>query len=412
MTSSYDPRTILKHFDFDEGVRSLLTFSDVSKIRLDPTTRRILLKPNAVTALYPVADATAFVTTWTTNPASRLAWLAFEAIVETKKNNIGAVVTSYHYRLTNGSSVRYWTGTTWAVATTQWNTEAEINAGLASWPYASLGVVVNPRTSDPTITPEVVAFRFAYTARIDLLKDIMTSFTSMLASGLASWRQHVLVTKASTSSLNLTVDYPLELDLTIMRILAVYNHDDDPAHAANLFSSWASPVITLLSAIPANKRVWIDLEYAPRVAFATDVDYYEVSAVPSVWIEDLTIATRTGSHREFVLRRDTNVAYRMKGTRVGDIEVFLSVQTSTPDDHLKLAGQVEEFFAITRRVRSIGLDEVYDVSVTEAYSGRSGPDTEGRSSHRYRVRIAHVLLAASSEQGYGIKNVDFDFVRG
>jgi hypothetical protein len=412
MTSTYDARTILKNFDFDENVRSLLAFSDADKIRLDPTSRRILLKRDAVTALYPVADATAFVTTWTTNPAARLAWLAFEAIVETKENDIGTVVTSYRYRLTNGSSVRYWTGTAWAVATTQWNTEAEINAGLASWPYAALGVVVNPRTSDGTITPEVVSFRFAYSARIDLLKDVMTSFMSTLAAGLRSWRQHVLITKASTSSLNLTVDYPLELDLTIAGIRAVYNHDDDPTHATNLFSSWTAPVITLLSAIPTNKRVWIDLEYTPRVAFATDVDYYEVSKIPSVWVEDLSISTRKGSGREFVLRRDTNVAYRTTGTRVGNVEPLLSIQTSSPDDHLRLAGQVEEFFAITRQVRSIGLDEVYDIDILETYSGRSGPDSEGRASNRYRVRISNVLLAASSEAGYGIKTFDLDLVRG
>lgn len=406
---TYAPRKIIKLFVLDEDSRSSITLSDTDKIRLSPKPPPglILLKQDADNE-YPVNDVDAYVTTWTTAPDSWLSWVAFEAIVTEKKDDLNNVVTSYYYRLTNGTNEFYWTGAAWTISTTQWNTEQEINEGLSSWNSKTIGLIVNPRTSDKDITPEVIKLKLLYGARINFLRDLVLSFTDMLGDELRSWRQHVLITSSITSTLDLENNYPLDLEVEITDILAVYNHDDDPTHTTNLLSSWSDPVITLTSSVPADKRVWIDYEYKPRVAFATDVDYLELSAVPAVWIEDMLSTTVRGMFRDHVLRRDTNIAYKWSDTRVGDLEMMMSIEATNPDDHLMLTGQVEQTFANVRQLRSTGLDELFDITIAETYSSRGGPDVKGRLSSRYRVRIRNVLLAASTEQRYGIQTLNLD----
>jgi hypothetical protein len=411
MTSTYDQRVFIKRFVFEESIRSEIAFSDVTKIRLSPERNRILLKADA-DGLFPVNDTGAYVTTWTTAPAAWLSWIAFESITVEKKNFENDVLTSYYFRLHNGTNEYYWTGAAWIVSTTQWNTEAEINAGLSSWSSSTIGIVVNPRTSDEDTTPEVLEVKLSYYARIDLLRDVVVSFMNLLRDGFRSWRQHVLKTTAIATSIDLSSDFPPELDLSISDVLAVYNHDDDPAHATNLLSSWAPPVVNLTAPIPANKRVWIDLEYAPRVEMGADVDYFEVSKIPAIWIEDLFISSTRGFHRDHVLRRDTNIAHKYEKTRVGDVEVLLSIEAPYLSDHLRLAGQAEGFFDTVRTLNAVGLDEDYDVDILESYGGRSGPDTKGRLSLRYRVRIRNVLLAATAVQRYGIQRMNLDIEPG
>jgi hypothetical protein len=409
MTSTYTARNVIKLFTLDEVSRPLITLSDTNKIRLSPTPAPglIVLKADA-DGEYPVDDVDAYVTTWTTSPDAWTSWVAFEAVVTEKKDADDVVVTSYHYRLTDGVDVYYWTGAAWDLATTQWNTEQEINEGLSTWSSATLGVVVNPRTSDEDITPEVKSLKFLYGARIDYLRDLVLSFTDTLGDEARTWRQHTLVTASATATLNLTDDYPLDLDVEITDILAVYNHDDDPTHATNLLSGWAAPVITLASSIPENKSVWIDYEFKPRIAFATDVDYLELSAVPAIWIEDMITTTTRGFFRDHVLRRDTNVAYKWADTRVGDVEFMMSIEATNPDDHLRLTGQVEEMFAKVKQLRARGLDELFDITIENTYSTRGGPGVKGRLSSRYRVRVRNALLAASTVQRYGVQTLNLD----
>lgn len=407
MTSTYAARNLIKLFELIEKNRSLLTFSDTTKIRLSPELLRVLLKKDS-DGYYPENDSDAYVTTWTTSPEACLQWLAFEAITTEKKDDTGTVVTSYYFRLTDGTDEFYWTGAAWTVSTTLWNTEQEINEGLSSWSGNTIGVIVNPRTSDKTITPEVLELRFAYSGRIDFLKDLITSFTEELKENFVAWRQHVLEVTADSDTFNLSTEYPPELDLSIVSILAVYDHDVDPNHNNNLFSSWADPVLTLTSVVSTGHVLWIDLEYSPQVAFATDVDYLETSKVPAIWIEDASVKTVRGKYRNHVLRRDTNEAYQWKNTRVGDVLIYMAIETSDPSDHLRVTGQAEQFFATLNQIRSLALDERFDVVIDESYGGRSGPDNKGRLSSRYRVTVKNAMIEGAAEQTHGVKTFNLD----
>lgn len=406
MSSTYTARKLMKVFTLEEKNRDLISLSDVSKIRLSPEENRILLKKDS-DGLYPVNDTTAYVTAWTTTPESMLSWVAFEAVVVEKKAFDNSVITSYYYRLTDGTDEYYWNGAAWVVSTSSWNTEQEINEGLSSWTNSAIGFIVNPRTSDDEVTPEVLELKLLYDGRVDFLRDLQVSLTELLKDQFRSWIHHTVQMAATSSTINLSTSAP-ESTYTISDVLAVYDHTADPGHNTDLLQSYSDPVITLTSPISSGHTALIVLEYVPQIAYGTDVDYIEHSEVPSIYIEDLTITSRRGRTREYVLRKDTNIAWQMKDVRFGNVFAPISVHAGKPDDQSRLAGQLEEFFATVQQVRSLALDDLYDIQNSESYSNRQGPDRKGEMSSRYGVLIRDVLLAASAVQRYGIQRFNLD----
>ena len=120
---------------------------------------------------YPAA-AEARTRVWA--PSSVKGWLSFQARVKHARVN-GAVVTSARFRLGDGTDEYYWTGAAWAVATTQWSTEAELSENIGSFPITAkrLQVAVRLETTDTSVAAEVIEVKVLWSTAVHFLEDLI-----------------------------------------------------------------------------------------------------------------------------------------------------------------------------------------------------------------------------------------------
>lgn len=265
-----------------------LTLSDASKLIYNYQSRVMQLQPirfdhNAGKSVYSL-DTDLYCTIASINPLALKQWLGFCALPRPDKQPTG---TSLKYKLNDGTNDRYWDGGAWSVAgASDWNTEAEVAANIATYPVTSqtISVVINFVTTDKYATPSLYSIGLLLDCEIEyLLSLIEDTFLVDLKSAL-------------TTSFDLTTygtgqDY---LSLSQMRrsyaagiltVTAVYDHTNDPGHDTNLYSVYNSDTqeITLTTAIGTDDIAWVEYEVVPvsHLNFSTS-QYTEVASYPSV----------------------------------------------------------------------------------------------------------------------------------
>jgi len=278
-------------FVFEESNRSRLTFSDNTKVRLNPSTNRIELIAQSrdyVTneLVYPT-DVDLWVKTWVATPQAVRGWLNFCADPLIQPDG-----TSVKFKLNDGTTNKYWNGTVWATAgTSNWNTVSEMNDHIATFPAGSraIAVVVNLATSDSAYTP--------YLSNIDLLMDCDIEYLySLIADSVGTSLKDNL-----RSQIDFALDAPggynvslsdLETMFRIVSVDGVYNHKIDPLHLNNMLDTvdLTARDLKLKVDVARGTSLWIHFTIEPEIYINWgSQDYIEVERIPSIVIDTISV---------------------------------------------------------------------------------------------------------------------------
>lgn len=363
-------RDILFSLDFMETVRPDLVFSDATKIRLDPADHLLKLKADANGA-FPT-DANLSIKTQEFWPRTNKAWRGFFAIVSTPTG------TSIGFKLNNGTDDYYWTGSVWAVAgASDWNTEAEIAANIATFDVGKLHVVVNLVTTDATATPALQYILVGYYAQIVFLEQwIYRTLVPLLREGCRPYAHWAIPIGSITSTIDLN-NYRLDTPFNVVGIDTVYNHTDDPDHYTDIFSSYdtGTKIITLTTPIAAGKVAWINFTYEPIVAVLTSTDYHELRKVPALTLEDLRLtAAHEGGWTNALIDKGAGTGVVYESPRQCRLEGDIVIHAPRGLDEMALAEEVLAFLSDNQTVTIRGTGEKADWMLKDPYARSSNAE--------------------------------------
>lgn len=390
-----------KIFSFEEKNRSRLTLSDSTKIRLNPSTGRVELKVqsyNLITgvAVYPT-DTDLTVTTWTTNPTALIAWAGFSA---SPHSNLLPDNTSLRFKLNDGTDDRYWGGASWDVAgASDWNTESEVSANIASFPSSSqqIAVIINLVTTDDSVTPYVDGVALLMDCEIDYLRSILAD--SVIPSLRNTIRPNVDVTVRAPGG---TVVDLLDLkSYNVISILGVYDHTSDPAHQTDLLSAYDSDAstITLISAVDRGSQLWIAMAVEPEVMLEWgSQDYTELAKLPAVVLENFDLDGNTVSaicrvdaidSLEATVRRDP---FRLS------LEFDVVLVAETNRTLLAMLDMALAHAATTPQLQWDAVDEKIDMTSSSQGIFRPRPSLRDEHTVRHTLMLHNIYLWLEPEE--------------
>ena len=411
-------KKLIKTFPFEEVNRARITLG--SEVRLHPSLHRVMLAEQA-DGTYST-DADLYVKTWVTNPASARQWLGFETEIVHKSVD-DVVVTSDKYRLGDGTDERYWTGSAWAVAgASDWNTEAEIAANIDTFPVTAqkIQVIANLRTTNKTVTPELVKVKVLYDSDIEFQEDLIyRTLVRQLRENLRPIASFP-IKKITTGSIIDLNNYPLDTPYNITRIDSVFNHTDDSGHWIDIFSSYdaGTKKITLTGSVASSKTVWIRFLYEPEISVSTSRDFYEVGKIPAVILEDVVLerASELGQD-DWVLDKAGGTGTKVPAPLRGDLSVTINLTADKGVDLERLADEMKRFFGNNPTITSLGLDEEYRLWLRDEFDLGTTANLGDIHSARLRCTIVDALFwEKDSEDAYPVQRLnltgDLDVVIG
>lgn len=363
-------------------VRASLTFSDATKVRLNPENHALELKLDASTR-YPT-DANLSVRTRTASPEALRGLLLLEVDADLPLDPDGASPTSVGLRVYDGTDERWWDGASWAVAAPgEWNTEAEVNANLASFPVSdrAFGLVFNPVTTDDRYTPSIRGARVLWQGPVDWVDDVLIdSLTATLQDELVYVEDLALPPlEAAAATFDLD-DYADDGRLVVADLDAVFDVDADPDLLEDLLSSYdaGARVATLNVAIPEGHRPYVRALVRPSVVWDTNQDFTEVARLPEVCLRDAGTPRSTpypSSARTGVVNRATGAGVQIEAPYRATFEVSAEVRVDRSRTQARLLEALMRF-------------------LSEGPPSEAGPFLRTRATDRlYRIRLIEELRA-------------------
>lgn len=324
------------------------TFSDSTKLGVDRKDGSIKLILQSITSRYSL-DSNLNV-----RPAVRAAE-AVRRLVLVEVLGTFPEGTSARLRLYDGTNERWWSGSAWTIAgTSDWNTVAEINAHLATYPVATtrqFAPVLNLRTTDDRYTPVVTEIKMLWEGDVEWTADVLIdSFTRTLQDELTFPVNLALPpVSVATSSINLTA-YTIEDAPQFTAALAVYDHLNDPHHLTNLLGSYdaGTRILTISPAIPIGGIPYLRMNQRPQIAWDTQQDWAELGRLPQVILRNVDgvdsyfypIAANEG-----IVDRVNLSAYEIPAPFKTDYRLEVEVRTNRSREQLGLLDRLTAFFA-------------------------------------------------------------------
>lgn len=393
---------LCKRFGFEEANRSRLTFSDSTKIRLNPITHTLELKQlgvNKVTG-QPIysTDADLSVTTWLTNPQTVKQWIGFSVNPQPQTQPAG---TSVGFKLSDGTDDYYWDGGAWAVAgASDWSTEYEVVDNISSFDASSqkLALVINLATTDENVTPTVKSIKVLMSCQIDYLYSIIVS--SLAPSLLEKIRPRIDFVLRSTGSDVLSLK-DLETEFNILSVDAVYDEHNDPSHTTDLLVSFdaATQNLKLSSAVERGRTVWVEMTVEPEIYINwASQDYVEVEKLPAIVIDSFSmsgaevfglLAVPDISAKTAVVRRSP---FRLQ---LSFDVVLLAEKTRTL---LAMHDKALEHAATTRLLPWRAVDEYLSLQMEDEGLFQARPNLSDKHESRYTLRLDDVFLWLQPEE--------------
>lgn len=392
-------QTLIKSFTFEAKNRGRLTFSDASKIRLAPEGLGQTYGRLQLTELgrkrglpYYSTDTDLTVTTWVTNPQTLIDWLGFEAV---PRSDMQPANTQVRFRLNDGTDDRYWDGGAWAVAgATDWNTEAEVSANIATFPSTSLqlGVVINLMTTDEFVTPTLHAVDVLMDCEIDYLRSIVAD--SMVPSLAEKIRPSLDFTIYAQGGNILSLSQ-LEVAFNIVGITAVYDAHGDPTHEVNLYSDYDADAmnVTLTGDVARGTVLWVEMTVEPEVYVNwSSQDYIEVEKIPAIVIDGFNVSgnevfgcfsVANNAANTAVLRR---VPFRLQLS----FEVVLLAEKNRT--LLAMQDKALEHAATTRLLPWRAVDESISLTMVDEGTFAARPNLSDKHETRYSLRLDDIHL--------------------
>ena len=389
-------KKIIKHFDFTEPNRSRITLH--AKARLVPERNRVVLKED----LWGYTlDSDVYVKSWVAFPENVRQWIGFQADVVLPKVE-GVEVASVGYRLGDGAAEYLWDGTEWREPEVDddplWNTEAEVASNIDHFPVTTrkLQIIANLKTTDQTVTPELIRVRVLYLSDIEFQEDyVYRLIVKQLRDNVRPIADYAIKLAAEGTTVDLD-DYPLETPYNLIGIDAVFNHSADLNHLADLFSSYnsATKVITLKETVEADTTLWIQFTYEPEVAVTTSSEYHEVAKTPAIVLEDINLlrASEVGWD-DSVVNKDTGNGWKVPSPLRGDLEIRLLLMADKGLDLHKMADEVKRYVFNHPLVRSPGLDEEYRLWLIDEFDMASVLRLGDVYTARMLLRLVNVMFA-------------------
>lgn len=416
LTSVAEVYRVIKQFHFnpDTGhdAYNELTFSNDDLIWLNTEEYKVQLKRQSGGS-YPVVDDIWF-RTWTTTPLACRKLLMLEVFPE-----IQADGSDIQVRLYDGTNDLFWDGA-WSIAGAgDWNTEAEINAHIDTFPILpdrTFAVTVNLQSiagilvDAGDVTPKVTEIRVLMEVHIDFLEDILfRSLMPLLESevtGAANFAAMPAPT-ADTTTLNfgtLRINTPYN----ITAIERVYDLTDDIDLLYNLYQSYNSStgIITLSAPLPANHRPLIVFRYTPEVVYITHQDYFEVGKLPCLVIQRVEVPTTQSynvSSREGIVDKGTYDAVVVEDPARISIEFRLHGLTASAVDEMRLMSRVLEFFKRNEFLTSVGLDEKYRMYLEKEFRDLSNPNRSDERAFWTKFILQDIRLPFISRDTKAVK---------
>jgi hypothetical protein len=284
--------TIPHDFELIDDNRAGLVLT--GSIRLDPRLRNgagaIQLKADAL-GDYPTAGDH-YVVTELYRPQAVLQWIGFQVDI-THVSDTGTQLTGDGYRLSDGASHYFWNGSTWAITSAAWNTEAEIAANIGVFPVTArqLQVVIRLTTSDKAVTPVLRTVHIAWKGRVEALEDIVYRTLAPLLKTTRVIIDFAIKMAASSTTLDVkaaVVSSGLHFD--VVGVDSAYNKTTDPNQRTDLLQTFnaSTGIATLGTAVGAGQFALCRLIVRPQVAIlSTAQDYIELEAAPALQIKDI-----------------------------------------------------------------------------------------------------------------------------
>lgn len=411
-TSVAEVYRFIKQFHFESGYNhnpyTELTYSDTSMIRYSNERSRIVLKRQSDN-LYPSGTDIWF-RTWTTNPKACRRLLMLQ-IFPSIQPTYGEV----YLRINNGTDDLYWDGGAWSIAGVgDWNTEAEINANIETFPILPdriFAITVNLRTTDPRrdVTPYVTEIRVLMEVHIDYMEDIiLRSLMPLMEGGITPVANFAAIPVFSTdvSTIDFS-DYRINTPYNILDVEHVYDLTDDIDLLYNLFQSYDTNtgIITLSSDLPAGHTPLVIFRYVPEISYITHQDWIEVNKLPSIVIQRIEVPIAqdyTPESKEGIVDKGTGNAVLVHEPLRVSLEFRLHVMVSNPVDQLRLISKTLEFFKDNKFITSTGLDESYRMFIEREFRDITSPNKADESAFWTRFSIKDIRMPFKSTDEHAV----------
>jgi len=408
----------IKQFHFKVGygidLFNSMTYSDPTKIRVSPLQGKVLLKRDSTTQFFPTDDDI-WARTWVTNPLSARKLKMLQVFP-----NRQVADTEVKIRLYNGTDDLYWDGAAWSVAgVSDWNTEAEINANIETFPLLpdrKFAVTMNLKTTDKEVTPEVTEVRVLMEVHIDYIEDIVLRSLLPAFEGdidPVANMAHVPAFDTDVTTIDLS-QYRSNIPYNVSDVAGVYDLTVDPERLYNQLDSYDpnTQIITLSAPLPAGHRPIVLLRYKPEIVFIQHQDWYEVAKVPCLLIQQLevpfTSAYNLGA-REGIVDKGTGNAVVIREPWRATFEFRIHGLTGGLVDELRLQSRVIQFFEKNEMLRSTGLDEYYRMDIEREFRDLSSPSRSDQRAFWTRFTVNDVRMPFVSEVAHAVRKTSLIF---
>jgi hypothetical protein len=382
---------IPKIFEFDEDERWRLSFSS-SKIRLSVEDRAVTLKrvePGFLgyfgsDPVYPT-DEDLCVKTWVTTPQALTAWVAFDAWAYAPPG------TSIGFRLSpDGAVQKYWDGSAWVdahdghlVGTTwvegEWSTLQEVNDHISAFPVAqkAVQVIVNLRTTDPTVTPVVHGVGVLYEAFLNQYYDLIYDSLLAYVESICPSKEWVfrLVDDSAYIDLKAGTEYNVGT-FNVVDVAKVFDQTNDPGHATNVKGSYDATTkrLTFASTILAGTEVWVQFSYQPTTAVITEQDFgtAAIPAVAIVGIDELRGARLPAG--VWFKNRAAGTAVNVRSPYRTTLRLTMRIVADRQRDVSAILQLLQEKLSQEPLLTAVGTDEQYSMQIQKGMSDFGGPN--------------------------------------
>ncbi len=347
---------------YSDGIRGLITLSDTS-IRLN-TNVGVLLNKDCTIGKYP-KTLTHSIIGPAFAPTGRKTWdrIDEDSVIPS------ATQTIIDYRLSDGTTQRYWDGAAWSAATTDshWNTLAVINVNIATYAQSTLRIVSRLRSIDGVDSPILKNHKLLWTltdSQFSVLEDLLVEeIVPELEAITITGRELVLEAPNSpTNEFNMRhEDEGLSDDYVISNVSAVYDLKTDPNESTTILKSFSGDDVFLTVDIPFLTKLKIIFDYTvPVVAITTHVDFVEVTKIPSIVIENIVLAEAVQAEGyNFVSDEATGVSTGIRYPIEYDLEFDIVVIASKITDIFRLVEEVARRIQNNPVIHSAKLDRDY-----------------------------------------------------
>ena len=331
---------LIRAFEFNNLTRADCLISDSTKIRIDGLNNYAILKQDA-NYKYST-DANLYVATELVNPTKVKEWKFFEIDADIPSD------TSIGYQLSDGTNRYFWSGSAWTQGTGTWNTQAEIEANIDTFPTTSkkLRVYANLKTTDTLKTPILRSIKVLMKVGASMEEElfIRTLIPYLRSARIIGDIRFKLDMDADT----LTYVNLQEMEnFNITAIKACFNLTTDPGEDTDILSSYnlSDKTIKLTGVQNFENVILVKFEYEPEVAMMTSPDYIEISKVPAIIIESMTEIETLSPSNIAVIKDKTNLNARViQFAEAQTIDLTLTLVSHNLTDQFRLSQACKELF--------------------------------------------------------------------